>query len=278
MKKPDLKPRKMRLDLDYVNSILGVSLGPEEVKELLEKMRYGVKESGKKITVFVPAYRTDVLHPMDIVEDIAIAYGYENFVPELPEANTVGERHQLSRFASAVRELMLGLGFSEVMTLILTNEDMLFTKMNIPKEDVVTTKNPVSIENSVARSWLLPSLMFVLEKNKNREYPQKIFEVGYCISPEGKDSLKVAGVTAHSKASFSEIKAIVSCILESLGCSEKADALEHGSFISGRCASTYAGFFGEIHPQVLENFGLEMPAAAFELDLKKIASYSEDSE
>jgi phenylalanyl-tRNA synthetase beta chain len=114
--------------------------------------------------------------------------------------------------------------------------------------------------------------MSVLEKNKNREYPQRIFEIGYCIEPSGKDSMKLAGVVAHAKTNFSEMKAVCSGIMENIGKECDFAAADLGSFIAGRCASSKCGFFGEVHPAVLENFSLEVPATAFELDLRTIFS------
>lgn len=272
MKAPDLAPRKMQLDIAYTNKLLGTSFTAAEAKTLLEKMRYGATVSGKKITVLVPAYRTDVLHPMDLVEDVAIAYGYNNFKPELPRISTVGKRDEFSLFCSSVRELAIGFGFTEIMTLIMTNERDQFTRMGLPIEAAVTTKNPVSTEHAMARTWLLPSLCSVLEKNKNREYPQRVFEIGYCIDAAGKDAMKMAAVIAHAKTNFSEMKSVCCGLLENLGQNCEAEGLEHGSFISGRCASLKGGFFGEIHPAVLDNFSLEVPATAFELDLKTLFS------
>lgn len=277
MKTPDLSPRQMALDLDYANRLLGLELSAPEARKLLEKMRFGVeskkgKADEKTLHVLVPAYRTDVLHPIDLVEDIAIAYGYENFTPEIPKLHTTGSVDAMEKFSSDVRELMLGVGFQEVMTLIMTNRRNLFERMNLSAENIVETESPLSEEHSVARNWLLPSLMNVLEKNTGREYPQKIFEVGDTITPKGETRRKLAGVVAHSKTNYSEMKSIVAGILESLGVKYGFNMLEHGSFIKGRCASTEYGFFGEIHPLVLENFGLEVPVTGFELDLSKIPS------
>ena len=270
MKTPNLKPRRMNLKPEYVNGLLGMSFGMEEIKILLERMRYGVELDGNKIQVLIPPYRTDVLHPIDLVEDIAIAHGYENFEPEMPKLGTVGEPDELERFSSTLRELMLGFGFQEVMTLIMTNKRNLFDRMGVPEELTTMTKSPVSLEHSIARTWLIPSLMEVLERNKNREYPQRIFEVGDCINAKGDDKRKLAGVIAHSKTNFSEMKSIFTGILENLGMKYKIEKFKHGSFIPGRCASVKYGFFGEIHPKVLENFNLEVPVTAFELDLSLI--------
>ncbi len=170
----------MCLGLDYVNRLLGMQFSIEEVKNLLEKMRYGVSCSGDALQVSIPPYRTDVLHSIDLVEDIAIAYGYENFIPVIPKISTFGSRHPVELFSNSVRDEMIGFGFQEVMTLVMTNRDALFAKMEVEDSGVVSTKNSVSSEHSVARNWLMPSLMAILEKNKNQEYPQKIFEVGLC--------------------------------------------------------------------------------------------------
>ena len=276
MKTPNLKPITIDLELDYANKLLGMNFKKNDVKELLEKMRYGVdtcKNSSRdtnKISVSIPAYRTDILHPIDLVEDIAIAYGYENFSPELPNLSTIGKTDKLEKFLHNLRELMPGFGFQEVMTLILTNRNDLFFRMNASESLVVEAKNPVSLEHSVARTWLLPSLMSVLEKNKNREYPQQIFEIGDCINADGISEKKLCGVIAHPRTNFAEIKSVVTGLLFNLGMDhtkERTEKYEHQSFMNGRCASTGFGFFGEIHPLILKNFNLELPVTAFELDL-----------
>jgi len=145
----------MNLELSYANKLLGTNFSQRDIKILLEEMRYGVELDGNKIQVLIPAYRTDVLHPIDLVEDIAIAHGYENFEPEIPKLGTIGEPDEFEKFSSTMRELILGFGFQEVMTLIMTNEINLFKRMEIPEEATVVTKNPVSLEHSMARTWLL---------------------------------------------------------------------------------------------------------------------------
>lgn len=276
--KPDLKPASMKLSKDYANRLLGINLKTADMKSLLKKMRYGVeidKHSKGTLNVMIPAYRTDVLHPIDVVEDIAIAYRYDNFNSTLPATSTPGERDRFQVFSSTVRELMIGGGFQEVMTLVMTNKNNLFSRMNTPTEPAVETEKPISTEYSLARTWLLPSVMGVLEKNRSREYPQKIFEIGQCISADGTDITKLSAVIARSKTSFSEIKATVEGILGNLSLRCEVRDFKHGSFIPGRCASIDYGFLGEIHPVVLEKFGLEVPVTAFEIDLDGIFSRME---
>jgi phenylalanyl-tRNA synthetase beta chain len=140
--------------------------------------------------------------------------------------------------------------------------------MNVPEEVVVEAVNPVSVEQSIARTWLLPSLMVVLEKNRNREYPQRIFEVGDVVTGEGVTIKKVAGVIAHGKTNYSEIKAVVSGLFANLRLKAEDMPYNHPSFIEGRCSRNRFGFYGELGPEVLSNFGVEVPVTAFELKLK----------
>jgi phenylalanyl-tRNA synthetase beta chain len=275
MKTPDLKPTTVPLSISYTNKILGMDYSRDEIKKFLEKMRHGADldaENKDRINVKVPSYRTDILHQMDLVEDIAIAYGYANFAPQMPKIATIGAKDPLEIYSDTCRELVLGLSFQEVMTLIMTNRRDLFTRMDYPEESVAEAENPVSSEHSVARTWLMPSLLSVLEKNKNREYPQRVFEIGDCILSDGGERRKISGVVAHSKVNYSEIKAVVCGLLESLGSKPEVKAFHHPSFIAGRCASCAPGFFGEISPKVLECFGLEVPVAGFELDIRVMSN------
>jgi len=267
---PNLSPRSMVIDVAYVNHTLGLRLRAQEVKELLERMRYGVEVKGDILNVKVPAYRADVLHPIDVVEDVAIAYGYQNFEPELPKLPTLGKSEPIVKLERELREVMLGLGFQEVKTLMMTSPVKLFTMMNVKEEQVVTTEKPVSMEHSVVRNWLLPSLMEVLRKNKTREYPQRIFEVGLCVSKSGEIRKVLSCVIAHAKANFAEIKGVVGRILTSFKLEDKAEVYTHGSFIPGRCALNKYGFYGELHPKVITNFGLEVPVVGLELNVDKI--------
>jgi len=267
MLRPDLGPRVVDLDVAYVNQLLGLQLKPPEVKALLEKMRFGVEDSKGMLKVKVPPYRADIMHPIDLVEDVAIAYGYMNFKPQVPKIYALGKADPFEVYCEEVRDFMVGLEFREVMTLLLSNPHDLFERMNVPVEAAVEAVKPVSLEQSMARTWLLPSLMVVLEKNRNREYPQRIFEVGDVLDADGKTRTKVSGVIAHSRTNFSEIKASVSGLLASMRITPEYEPHIHPSFIEGRCARNQAGFLGELSPRVLSNFGLEVPATAFELNL-----------
>ncbi|MEM2027965.1 MAG: phenylalanine--tRNA ligase subunit beta, partial [Candidatus Bathyarchaeia archaeon] len=281
---PDLKTEKMHINIDYVRKVIGVPLSLNEIIDLLERSRYGVSEvEGAEIVVEIPCYRPDIMHPIDVVEDIATAYDLNRIKPRWPQISTVGGLSRETQLRNLVRELMIGLGYQEVLTFTLTNQTVLFEKMNIQRERVVEVANPKVSSMTCLRSWLLPSLMEFLSHNTHVEYPQRIFEVGYCAIHDEKqpnktrDVEKLACVTIDSEAGFSEIKSVLEALLYNLGLEYSLEETSHGSFIDGRVGKIIVngeetGFIGEINPQVLQNWGLENPAAAFEINLSKIWS------
>jgi len=176
---------------------------------------------------------------------------------------------------------MVGLGFQEVLTFTMSNLDNLFAKMNIKKEKVIEVANPKILSMTCLRNWLLPSLTEFLSKNTHVEYPQRIFEVGYCINfdedreNKTRDAEKLASITIHSNANFTEMKSMLDGVLMNLGIQYELEETEHESFIDGRVGkiiinSEKAGIIGEVHPKVLENWKLENPAAAFEISLDRL--------
>jgi phenylalanyl-tRNA synthetase beta chain len=271
---PDLMPVQRKLSLEYVNKMLGLTLSPEEVKACLEKKGYGVDVKTDGLIIYIPPYRADILHDIDIVEDVAIGYGYEKFDPVLPALATTGVRLPEEAKAGKARNSMLGLGFTEAVTLMLSNEDANNVKMGITG-DAVTVQNPISEEHTIIKTHLLPGLLEVLYINRHRELPQQIFEVGDVLKLDpgqetgARREKRLAGCVVHNKANFSEIRSIFSAVLRDLGINGGIKPIEHPSFIPGRCAQVDGvGYFGELHPQVLTNFGLEYPAVAMEITLK----------
>ncbi len=269
---PILKPMKMELDINYANRLLGVELSAAEAAKLLERMRYGAAAKKDKMEVEVPAYRTDVLHPFDLVEDIAIAYGYENFRHEIPRVSTIGEETARALVTRKIAEVLSGFGLLECCTLHLSNKRVLNGNMLLKGGNFVRTPNAVNIEYDIVRNSLLPMLLKVLSENTHNEYPQKLFEMGEVYEeekgePVEKNNLSV--VSCHSRAEFTEMKSLIEALFSSIGEKVSFSAAEHNSFISGRCAAVLVdgkqiGIMGEIHPQVLANFKLEMPAVGFE--------------
>lgn len=271
---PDLSPTTMKLSRDYVNKLLDLDLTYTEIAALLTKM--GINFDKKNNTALIPAYRTDIMHEIDLVEDIAIAFGYEEFEPRIPKVPTIARRLGEEETAKILRDAMTGPGYQEIQSMVLTNEETQFTRMHVSGKSCKIA-NSVTAECTMCRTWILPSLMKVFAQNMHREYPQRIFELGECIIPDEKAETKtitlrkLAAALSANLATYEEISAVLSAFLKTLGVKFTLMPTQHGSFIKGRCASVLVagkpiGFVGEVTPEVLTNWGLEKPAAAFELD------------
>ena len=273
---PELSSGEMKVEPEYVNRMLGTELKVHEIKELLQRMGMNYV-NGKAV---IPAYRADILHPFDIVEDIAIAFGYENFTPVIPKVATIAQQSAMESFKSTLANFLIGLGFVEANTYHLTNAQSLTSRMN-------TVASYISIDNSVnenfdvVRSWLLPSLMGVLSENTHNELPQKVFEIGRCFTedsgPESgvRETEKLALVWAGNEVTFTDIKQVFGWICRNLGEDVPVRESLHMSFIPGRAAEARLGgkmlaMMGEIRPEVLESWQLSTPVVALELNVSMI--------
>ncbi len=278
MHTPNMDRWKIKVDVGYVNKILGLQLGKKDMKKLLEKM--DIEFDGRNASI--PAYRTDVMHQIDIVEDIAIAYGYDKFEPTVPAVPTIGRPLEKNDYYYTAKQIMVGIGLQEVVSLTLSNFEDEFDKMNAPRKPVAETLNSVTPECSICRRDVLPSLMDVLAHNQHREYPQRIFEVGDTVLLDSKEETgaknvkKLACTVADTRVSYAEVSAVLDSFINNMGLKYELKPAKHPSFIDGRAADVYAkgkkvGIIGEIHPSVLNKWKLEMPVVAFELDLDKLS-------
>jgi len=279
---PKLESKLVKLNVEYVNSVLGLELTAKQITQLLGKAGFNVEDSKRgELAVQVPCYRIDVMHPIDLVEDVAIAYGYNKIKPLWRKLPTSGETKKEESLLKVARELMVGLGFQEILTYTLTSPEALFQKMSCKKEAVVKITNPKVQQFTCLRNWLLPSLMEFLSNNLSVEYPQKIFELGIVTlldeakETKTRDEERLAAIIAHAGANFSEMKSALDAFLSNLGLKWQIKETLHPSFIEGRVGTAIIdndeiGFLGEIHPKVLTSWKLENPAVAFELDIKKI--------
>lgn len=274
---PKLKPNKSIIKINDINNLIGLKLTFKEVRKLLEKMRYGIgKIYSNKIEVFSPAYRVDILHPVDIIEDIAIAYGYDKLIPEMPKISTIGSLSSIEKEESRIRQILIGLGFQEVRTFTLSNEKIQVELMNLNNLDLIEIENPITKELNCFRRWITPHLINFLSANKHVRYPQKIFEIGYAAFPDEKfeNSVRtlrnIAVAIASSETNFSEIKSVLEAFSSLLGWNIELIEENYPYYINGRSVKIIKngkeiGFMGEIHPKILNNFELEVPITSFEI-------------
>ncbi len=273
---PDLKPVEARVNTKYINKLLGLNLKENEIKKLFERMGYNYKN--KK--VLIPAYRADIIHQVDLAEDISIAYGYENFKSIIPNVATIAQEDKFENFKNKISNLLAGLDLIETSTYNLTNKEFQCKRMNTGTP-LINLANSISSDYNVLRAWILPSLMEILSSNKHYEYPQKIFTIGTIFKENNKsdtnieenDRLVVA--IASEKTDYTEIRQILDYLFRSLGLKYEITEAEHNSFIEGRVGRVLANgkkiaYIGEINPGVLQNWELEIPVTAFELNLSEL--------
>ncbi|MBM3291886.1 phenylalanine--tRNA ligase subunit beta [Candidatus Bathyarchaeota archaeon] len=278
LRTPDLSPKIWRLSNKYVSQTLGLELQPKETIHYLEKMGHSA-QGGEIMHVKVPCYRTDVMHPIDLVEDVAIAYGYDLVVPIIPSLNSPAGEDPLEVFSRNLRNFLVGFGYTEIVTFMMSNREKLFTKMLIQEESIAETDNPKMEAYNCLRNRLLPSLMEILVNNKHHPYPQNLYEVDDVIIVDpsteigARSERRLAIVQCHSKANFSEIKAALESILDNLELKIEYEANGWDCFIEGRRLTGKINgvplcWAGEIRPEALESWGLEMPVAALELNVE----------
>jgi len=266
---PELRSSHMHIKTEYINGWLGTDLGPEDIKVSLERMGHNVHIKGKYFTVEYAAYRKDILHPVDIAEDVAIGYGYENLTPERPRSMTVGAQRPVEELSTKYRRALVGLGFLEVTTLTLSNDEDEFNKMGQEVGDRSVIMNPISEAFNNLRVSMIPSLLKILAANKHRELPQRIFEVADVILGH-RNVRHAAALSIHDKASFTEMKSVIRSLMSDMSLDHRLQAVRHPGFMEGRCSTISVGnepigHFGEISPGTIVNFDLEFPISGFEI-------------
>ena len=283
---PSINSRTRKISSEYINKVIGINISTKDAIKLLPKMGYNVLETtGDNITVSIPSIRTDVWHQIDIADDVARAYGYNNIIPTLPNISTIAKMLPINIFKEDICNFLSGLNLLEVKTFALTNDQDQFDKMGCKSvkssEYISLGKNTQDKDLSMVRSWLLPELIKSLVANRSKEYPQNIYEIGTVIIPKKNVDVravnkeKLVCLVCEEKADFTKIRQILDALLNYIGVECNFKETNHSSFIDGRTAeikikNQTIGIIGEISPQVLTNWGLAMPAVALELDLEAL--------
>jgi phenylalanyl-tRNA synthetase beta chain len=273
---PDFQSEKIKISLERVNKLLGLNLLEKDLKIYLEKMGHNYLKG----EVEVAPWRVDILHEVDIIEDIAIAYGYENFEVEIPEISTIGKENSDEILKKKIAEVLIGLGLLEVSNYHLISKNDLIGKMGFNEK---TDRDFVEVENSKTEYNLLRRNLSVyvlknFSENVDCEYPQKIFELGRVFELEKgeiieKEKLSV-GVTPGN---FTEVRQILDNLFSMLGLEiEIKEPKDFGiHYIEGRVGEILfekkkIGEIGEVHPKILKNWKIKMSVAMLEIDLTKI--------
>lgn len=278
---PDVKPREMHLEISYVRRILGIDIGVEEAANLLRSTRFDVEvEEGGRLHVVVPRYRIDVLHPVDLVEEIAIAIGYDKLKPRRPEKLMKPTPLPIHAWEKFARLILAGYGFTEVMSFTLTSCREQERVCGLERGKMVILDNPVSVELDCLRSCILHQLLEVAAKNQDT-IPLKLFELGEVVIMSNTDTgvetrNRLALLIMDYKAGYEDIQSYVYGLIRLMGDSILAvKQADHPALIKGRTAiieTKYGvtGVMGEVRPEILEEYGITYPVAVAELDYTKV--------
>ncbi|HPA11307.1 MAG TPA: phenylalanine--tRNA ligase subunit beta [Treponemataceae bacterium] len=272
-----------KASLATINRLLGSNLTADEAKYALERMGCSLSIDGDILTVRPPEYRNDFLHEVDVMEDVMMGMTVEYFTPTKPHDFTIGRLTPVTLYSRKVKSLMVGMGYQEMIFNYLGSGKDYIEKMNIAGTDagnaVIEISNPMTENFQFVRPSILPSLLAAEAVSGNAVYPHKIFEAGKVAfrceeENTGTRTRQYLGfLTASNNANFNDMASEVSTLLYYLDHEYTVVESQDPRFIAGRQASVLksgkpVGIFGEIHPEVLENWDIGMPCSAAEFDLE----------
>src|SRR3954469_22915496 len=281
---PDLAPRSTEVDLAEAKRWLGLPLDSDSLVGALSKMRFdaeAAKGNGRFVGSY-PPYRTDIRHMVDLFEDVAIGYGYANIEPRLVRSMTVGTPRPEETLSDRVRQVLLGLGYSEIMSLPLTTEEHQFERLRIrTPERYPQVANPKLKAYNVVRTHLIGGLFEALRENRRRPMPIGLFEIDNVAQLDATaetgaaEERRMALVEIGKESGYATARSTVDALLRERGWTPESTAADHPTFAPGPAASFSVdgkprGILGEVHPEVLSNFGLTFPVALAELTLQRV--------
>ena len=267
--------------LAAVNKLLGSDFDMPKVVDALTRMGNTVETNGEEITLSPAPYRNDFLHEVDIIEDVMIGCNVSVFEPRTPQDFTVGRLLPLTEFSRKAKTLMVGLGYQEMIFNYVGSKKDYVDNMLIDGSKVIEIANPMSENYQFIRPEILSSLCRAEAGSANAMYPHKIFEIGkvaYLKEDENTGTITrqhLGFLTAAANANFNTLASEVSSLVYFLDHEYKVVESSDPRFIPGRQAALMvngkqAGVFGELHPQVLENWGITTPCVAGEIDLEDL--------
>jgi len=272
---PQFKDKKIILNENLVNSMLGLNLSPVKIASALKKCRLEAIPKNKNIVCTIPRYRFDIFGSMDLVEEVALGYGIENLTPNLSPSQTLGQKNHEFETLNGLSSTMVGLDYMEALNSSLTSKRILYDLTNRDSSNIMSVMDSKSQEHNILRDFILPGLINNLASNIHESYPQKLFETGTVFSKGNpvNEEIHLACVSAHNVANFSEIKSIMQSALKTgfnIECKTKTSS--HPTFSDGHTAEILIhgkpfGIIGEVDSKVKENFKIRVPVVAFEIKL-----------
>ena len=292
---PDLTSRKFKVDVKYLQTITGIyDIIPEKIIQLLEKMELKAKIiNPQEIEVSAPITRSDILHPCDIAEDLAISYGYNNIKKQLTQTKTHGMQQPYNKLTDLFRDEMAMGGYTEFLTMALLSKEDMFTNLLSEEKDDKTVEISYSKtkEFQYMRSSLIPGILKSIEGNKANALPFKIFEISDVVETNEESEVgavnrrKLCFAYTNTSSAMEIIQGMVDLLMKKIGLCFNSDNVEkkytikkseNKIFFEDRQAEIFIldnikiGIYGIIHPKVLKNFGIKNPVTLCDIDLQLI--------
>uniref|UniRef100_A0A671MAQ7 Phenylalanine--tRNA ligase beta subunit n=1 Tax=Sinocyclocheilus anshuiensis TaxID=1608454 RepID=A0A671MAQ7_9TELE len=286
---PELAYRTETLSGDFINKRVGINESAESIAQLLTRMclRSEVSGEGDLIQVEIPPTRADVIHACDIMEDAAIAYGFNNIIRSTPRTYTVANQLPLNKLTELLRQDLTAAGFTEALTFALCSQEDIADKLrkNIVETRAVHISNPKTAEFQVVRTCLLPGLLKTLAANRKMPLPLKLFEISdVVLKDETKDvgarnNRRLCAVYYNKSPGFEVIHGLLDRVMQLLDVKPGRNqgyhiqAAEDSTFFPGRCAEIFScgksiGHLGVLHPDVISRSELTMPCSAIDMDIE----------
>ncbi len=268
-------------EIPYLHKTLGEKLSNEQIISALDRMGVKSSISGTTITIVPPEYRNDFLHAADVVEDVMIGHALSSFEPILPSDFTAGRLTEAEELSRKVKDIIIGMGFQEMMYNYLGSRKEYIDNMHVSGDDYIQIANPMSENYEYVRPSVIPSLLESESVSAHAVYPHQIFEVGKVAYLDESDNSgtvtknHLGFLAAGPDAGFNDLSSYISTLLYFLNVEYVMKEVDDPRFIEGRCGILTSdgkdiGIFGEIHPAVLESWNITMPCIACELDIDQI--------
>ena len=295
---PNPTPIEHRVTQRLLDGLLGRSLSDEEIHSAITRMggqfagRSPAKDAPARtpknmadivhddhiLTFAMPRWRFDILHPIDLVEEVAIGHGYEDLGTDVPRAPLTALPRNDNHIRRRIRDALQGLGMMQIQSLTLSNDTDQFEAMRWPAMgDVTRITNPITIEHTLLRQYLLPGLFRLLASNRHHDLPQAVYELGTVVR-DHKNGERFAFLVAEQGGGFAAVRGRIQAILRDLGATEYTiEPLKGtmGPWLAGRCAKViidgiHVGCFGEMDPAIGDHYELRVPLNGAEFDLKEL--------
>ncbi len=257
----------------------GMSLAPENSPTVPKRMADAA--AGEQMLDFLmPRWRFDILHPVDLVEEIAIGHGYEDLGQDIAKAPLTAIPRSDNHIRRRIRQSLQGLGLIQIQSLTLSNDRDQFELMRWQHSGEVTRiTNPITIDHTLLRQYILPGLFRLLASNRHHELPQGVYELGTVVR-DHKNCDRVGFLMAERGGGFAAVRGRIQAMMRDLGASEyKIEPLPKGEgpWLEGRSAKVivgdvWVGCFGEIDPYVSNEFELKVPINGAEFDISLLNS------